>query len=147
MRVEKWISDQQNQVLLRQLSRNALSELAPEEVPLFDELYLQYVEAAQSGDVTLEGERGGAFSLSGDATLLLSIVVPVLAGTLAAWAISHSLNNTADSQAGHRQDQTWPDKENVRAEINGLLPRSLPTSASRQKVLEVLTTIVIEYLK
>lgn len=81
-----WLADAENQDAAYRLARAALSQMAPDELPLLDGVFDNYVALAQSGEVSLSRERAYGFA-SGDAlmaALLTDLAINLLNALLIA---------------------------------------------------------------
>lgn len=140
-----WLSNPNNQRVLYALSSQALQETAPEELPLFQELFPQYVTLA-GPDLEGAGTEDSAFSFSGDEELLTLIILPALAATLSALLVKKGTKRLSDLQEAEQDEATSSQREQVIAELNEQMPQNIPSGTSRQRLLTLLATILLEFI-
>ena len=75
--MNSWLQDNQNKEIFVQLCKQTLSVHAPEELPLFEELYPQYIALAAEGDVETGTTSDSPFSFSGDGELVVLVLLPM----------------------------------------------------------------------
>lgn len=142
-----WLSDAQNQSVLYALSRRAVEEVAPEELPFLEERFPDYVELVGQHGVAVEG-ADDAFGFAGEEELLTVIIVPALAATLAALLIKKGTGRLADLRDVEQEglQSRAAEKEQLAAELDEKVGRRVPGGVSRQQLLMLLATIVADYL-
>lgn len=85
MNQNDWLVNEGNQTALYQISEQVISQLAPDELPLLEELLPLYVEARiEYGDVNLNASPEQAFAFDGWGDIVSSIILEIVAGSIQA---------------------------------------------------------------
>jgi hypothetical protein len=98
-----WLEDKDNQAFLYYVCVQLIERTAPEEIPIFEEVYPQFVGIAQEDDVDVGSLKEDAFGFAGESELFLLACLPaatMLIGALlarrSAQRVSEIRNATAN---------------------------------------------------
>lgn len=112
----KWLDNQENQNEVRALLQFALEDLQPEEMPLLDGLYENYIELAGKGDVILD-QRRRPFNFAGAEDVISVWLIPLtieVANSIIIAAGLFSLKKSADHLRHHSEPSPLPKTDEVR---------------------------------
>lgn len=82
---DHWLSQAENQAHLLSMSRELVSKLAPGEINRLENLFPQYTELAQVGQVTTVRQAQAAFGLGGSVESMVFVLLPVLFTVINMW--------------------------------------------------------------
>jgi hypothetical protein len=91
-----WLSDPENQESLFDLCHRSIKIIAPDELPILDEVFPKYIALAQKGEVKTGTDASRAFGFAGEGQLIVLIIVPVLVEILAALLVEQSRDRISE---------------------------------------------------
>lgn len=89
--MSKWLQNEQSQALFKHVCKQTLTVHAPEEMPLFEEIYALYEASVAEGEVETGGTSDSPFGFSGDGGLVLLVLLPMAGLLFSALALNLGL--------------------------------------------------------
>lgn len=99
--MDEWLAFPENQQFLYDVGIEVLEQLAPDEIPIFEELLPQYVELAQKGKVKVGRSKDEIFGFGDLADLLAAYLIPASASLLGAFLLYHGLKRVSEIKNKH----------------------------------------------
>ncbi len=129
--MNNWLLIKENEVALEQICVQILTTRAPEELPLFEEIFPQYIEIAVKDTVEIGTTTDDPFSFSGESELVLMVLLPMAGLLLSALLIHFGLNRVDELRrlsnedlehaVSEFDDARYRDKSLIQAIINTLI--------------------------
>lgn len=94
--MNNWLVEKENEAALGQICVQILSERAPEELPLFEEIFPQYVAISVEGPIETGTTTDDPFSFSGESELVLMVLLPMAGVLLSALLIHFGVSRVAE---------------------------------------------------
>ena len=144
----EWLANPENQEDLYSISERVITQLAPEEWPIFDEIFPQYVDLALQGPVTIENQATQAFGLYGQSELITLMVMQGLTTIFSMLFINYKCKTLLGLRR-KQWEQSLPtsiDEEALGKEIDKKLKQEGCSRLMRQKVVGTLITAVLEHI-
>ncbi|SRR5690554_3407023 len=148
MTVFSWIAEPDNQTTLHRLSKQAVEQIAPEELPFFEELFPRYVQVAQESEVTTAKQDKAAFQFAGEGELLSLVILPALVAILTALLVKRGAGRLSELQDADR-GQNGPSlsaRDQIQTEIERVLLANISSRSLREQLSDSLSTILTNYL-
>jgi hypothetical protein len=126
----EWLADEDNQHALYSVCKEMIIRYAPEEEPILEEIFPEYIILAKQGDISIGTTTEESFSFAGQAELLVLIILPAFTTLLGALLANYSSKRLAEIQ-GVRQ-------EKLKEDVTELAKKHLPSAYIDEKSLKLL---------
>ncbi len=145
-----WLADAENQDAAYRLAHAALSQMAPDELPLLDGVFDNYVALAQSGEV--QPGREGAYGFAGSEALMAALLTDLAINLLNALLIAAGARAFKDMVVYWRERRKSPPPPKSAdpigaAVLEGVARLYWLSAQERQKVAQCLLETMEQFLQ
>lgn len=99
-----WLKDEDNRDFLYHVCEQLVERHAPEEMPIFEEVYPQFVAVAQNDNVTIGSDEEDAFGFAGEGDLFVLTCLPAVSMLLGAFLAYRSARRFREIQDASRDE-------------------------------------------
>jgi hypothetical protein len=146
--MNSWLTDTGNQASFYTICRSAVTEVAPEEEPILEELFPRFVELTETGDVKVGTHTSEAFGFAGDSELVTIIIIPVLFQVVSALLVKYGLARIAElKRADLEESEHNVTSEEIRYQVEQELGSTVRNPSQRRQIAKTATNSLIDYLE
>lgn len=124
--MNEWLQQPENVEVFHRICRSSVAELAPEEMPLFEEVFERYVALSAEQSVAIGAGEDDPFGFSGEAELFTLVIIPtaaLLLGALLARRGSGRVSEIKDAMSAEEMRQTMEDRMRAKSTSRTLRSR------------------------
>lgn len=130
----EWLADEDNQHALYAICWEMIARYAPEEEPILEEVFPQYIKLAEQSETAPGTTPESAFAFSGEGDLLVLVVLPAITTLLGSLLASHSAARFSEIKEARQKKLEEETKELAKQH----LPPALINEATPKWLLETL---------
>jgi hypothetical protein len=136
-----WLEEKAHQKLVYQICSRTIVEIAPEETPIFEEIFPAYIRAAQAGEVSFEpseAEEAFAFNGIGINELLTLVLIPFVINIISSLLVAQIEARRSDIRRSNSNEPLPIDITELREKLQAMLEKeeTIPDEA-RSTIIDV----------